>query len=504
MPRCGAAADAGAVSGTRMESAMDKKQPREIPAEELARQRDFCGRIRERNEQETARTGREKRALIETYGCQQNLADSERMMGILEECGYRRAEGRQDADLILFNTCAVREHAELKVFGNLGALKALKAERPSLVIGVCGCMMQQQKRVDEVMKKYKHVDMVFGTHTFYRLPEILAGVLFSGERTVAVEQSETAIAEGLPVVRESGKQAWVTIMYGCNNFCTYCIVPYLRGRERSRAKEKVLEEVRGLVERGYAEITLLGQNVNSYGKDLYEDYGFAELLEEIDRIDGDFIVRFMTSHPKDASRRLIDVIADSRHMARQLHLPVQAGSNRILERMNRRYTRESYIELVEYAKARIRGLALTSDMIVAFPGETEEDFAETLDLVERVQFDSLFTFIYSPRSGTPAAEMEGQIPHAVGADRLERLIAAQAEVSRRKNEALVGTVVPVLAECVSKTDDSMITGRTEGGKLLHFPGGPELVGRRLKVRVTSAGAYAMLGELVSDPGEDLP
>ncbi len=409
---------------------MEKKLPAAIPAEELEKMEHYAALLAARADELVARGERRPRALIETYGCQQNVADSDRMRGMLELCGYDEAESRKDADFILFNTCAVREHAELRVLGNIGALKHEKEERPGLVIGICGCMMQQEHRVREIMEKYRHVSVVFGTHTFYKLPELLYSAL-EGERRAEVTNGETAIPEGLPVKRSGGDRAFVTIMYGCNNFCTYCIVPYTRGRERSREREKILEEVRSLAAAGIGEIMLLGQNVNSYGKDRYEDYRFADLLREIDGVPGDFTLKFMTSHPKDLTREVIDAMAESRHVARELHLPVQSGSDRILKKMNRHYTAESYKQLIAYARERMPDIRLTSDIIVGFPTETEEDFEATLALVREVRYFNLFTFIYSKRSGTPAATMEGQVEESVKKERIARLIEVQTEIRKQ-------------------------------------------------------------------------
>ncbi len=345
------------------------------------------------------------KAFVHTYGCQGNVADSEHIKGMLIEMGYTLCDEVSDADLILYNTCAIREHAEDRVFGNVGALKKYKKEKPGLIIALCGCMMQQEHIATKIKNSYPFVNLVFGTHVMHKLPELVSKVLCTGKRVFCVEQSDGVIAEGLPSSRDSGENAWLPIMYGCNNFCSYCIVPHVRGRERSRNPESILAEAENLVKEGYKLITLLGQNVNSYGKNCDFDMNFAELIRCIDAIEGDFKFDFMTSHPRDCSFELIDVLADCAHFCGHLHLPVQSGNNRILKEMNRHYTREQYLELIKYAKEKIPGVDITTDIIVGFPGETYEEFLDTLSLVEEVRYGSMFTFIYSPRKGTPAAEM---------------------------------------------------------------------------------------------------
>ena len=345
------------------------------------------------------------RAFIHTYGCQGNLADSERIKGMLVEMGYELCGSVEAADLILYNTCAIREHAEDRVFGNVGALKKLKAEKPHLIIALCGCMMQQAHIAEKIKKSYPFVSLVFGTHVVHKLPELISKTLTVGKRVFCIEESEGVIAEGLPCSRDSGENAWISIMYGCNNFCSYCIVPYVRGRERSRRPEIILEEAKQLISEGYKKITLLGQNVNSYGKGCDFNMNFAELIRRLDEFEGDYTFDFMTSHPRDCSFELIDALSESKHFCGHLHLPVQSGNNRILKEMNRHYTREHYLELVNYAKKKIPGVDLTTDIIVGFPGETYEEFLDTVSLVKEVKYGSMFTFIYSARKGTPAAEM---------------------------------------------------------------------------------------------------
>lgn len=346
------------------------------------------------------------KAFVHTYGCQGNVADSEHIKGMLIEMGYTLCDDPSQADFILYNTCAIREHAEDRVFGNVGALKKYKKDKPGLIIALCGCMMQQEHIAEKIKKSYPFVNLVFGTHVTHRLPEFVSKVLCTGKRLFCIEDSEGVIAEGLPTSRDSGENAWLPIMYGCNNFCSYCIVPYVRGRERSRSPELIIAEAEELVKQGYKLITLLGQNVNSYGKNCDFDVNFAELIRRIDAIDGDFKFDFMTSHPKDCSFELLDVLSESKHFCGHLHLPVQSGNDRILKEMNRHYNRERYLELIKYAKAKMPDIDITTDIIVGFPGETYEEFLDTLSLVKEVRYGSMFTFIYSPRKGTPAAQMD--------------------------------------------------------------------------------------------------
>ncbi len=441
-----------------------------------------------------------KRIYINTFGCQQNEADSETLMGIAETRGYLPTENIEEADLILFNTCAVREHAELKALSTTGQLKHLKEKKKSLKIGLCGCMVQQEHRKDDVKNKYPYVDFVFGTNQLSCFGEILDQALVAKKRLFFVEDYSTnpgTICEGLPVRRKFSHRAYVSIMYGCNNFCTYCIVPYVRGRERSRAPECIYNEVKGLVESGCREITLLGQNVNSYGKDLPTPFPFAQLLEKLDQIDGNFVLKFMTSHPKDASFELIDTMAKSKHVERHFHLPMQAGSDRILSAMNRRYSSARYFELVDYMKKRIPDIAITTDIIVGFPGETEEDFEKTLEALRHCRFDGVFSFIYSPRKGTPAAEMEGQIPDTVTRDRMARLLELQMQIQTENNEKLVGTTLRALCEGESKNDPNYLSARSDSGKLIHFPkpDGDVKTGDFVTLRITEARAIMLIGEI---------
>ena len=405
------------------------------------------------------------RAYTHTFGCQQNEADTERIRGMLHEMGYRMTDRPEDADFILYNTCAVREHAEDRAFGNIGALSHLKKQRPDVVIALCGCMAQQEKNVEKIKKSYPQVSLLFGTHALWRFPSLLYRVLTEKKRVFDIG-GEDDIAEGLPVLRAQGPKAWLSIMYGCNNFCTYCIVPYVRGRERSRRPEEIEKELRELVAAGYKEITLLGQNVNSYGKDLGLDIDFADLLRRLNAVPGEFWLRFMTSHPKDASPRLFDAMAQCEKVAKQLHLPVQSGSDEILRRMNRRYTAEEYRALIADARAKMPDITLSSDIIVGFPGETEEDFEQTLQLVEDVRFDLLFTFLYSPRTGTPAASYEDNATPQEKQQRFERLLNAQDAIVSERQAAYQGKKVRLLVDGTAKGPEYPFTARTEGNLLV--------------------------------------
>jgi len=442
-----------------------------------------------------------KRIYINTFGCQQNEADSETFMGIAGTRGYLPTEKIEEADLILFNTCAVREHAELKALSTTGQLKHLKLKKPTLKIGLCGCMVQQEHRQEDIKNKYPYVDFVFGTNQISRFGEILDQVLTSKKRLFFVEDYQKnpgTVCEGLPITRKDPYRAYVSIMYGCNNFCTYCIVPYVRGRERSRKPEAILKEISSLAVSGCREITLLGQNVNSYGKDLENPYPFARLLEEINGIPGDFVLKFMTSHPKDATRELIDTIARCEKCERHFHLPLQAGSDRILKKMNRHYDLSSYLALCDYMREKIPEIAITTDIIVGFPGETEEDFSQTLAALERVRFDGVFSFVYSPRKGTPAAEYPDQIPEEVTRERMARLLALQQKIQTENNQRLVGKTLTALCEGESKSNPEFLSARTKGGKLIHFKkpeNGHDLTGQFVSITVTEARAIMLLGEV---------
>lgn len=435
---------------------------------------------------------------IETWGCQMNEEDSEKLAGMLENMGYVKSDIRNESDIIIFNTCCVRENAELKVYGNLGELKALKRNNPNLIIAVSGCMMQQKGIPDLIIKKYPHVDLIFGTHNIHRLPELIHNSMQSKSTLIEVWDTEGDIIEGLPIEREGDIKAFVTIMYGCNNFCTYCIVPFTRGRERSREPESIINEVKSLAAKGYREITLLGQNVNSYGKDL-KGITFAKLLRMVNEVEGIERIRFMSSHPKDLTDDVILAIKECKKVCEQIHLPVQSGSTEILKKMNRRYTKEDYLSMVDRIKSQIEGAVLTTDIIVGFPGETEEDFNETLDLVSKVEYDSAFTFIYSVRKGTPAERYETQVPDEVKHERFNRLIELLNNISERKNRDYKDRIVEILVEGYSKNDETKLTGRTRTGKLVNFSGGDiSLKGKLVNVKIIEPQTWTLQGELVNE------
>lgn len=447
--------------------------------------------------EEMREIGKDKYYLIQTYGCQMNEHDTETIKGLLEQMGYRSTDDRKQADIILLNTCAVRENAEDKVFGELGHLKHLKIEKPSLILGVCGCMSQEESVVNRILKKHPFVDLIFGTHNIHRLPFLLKEAMFSKEMVIEVWSKEGDIIENLPKKRE-GIKAWVNIMYGCDKFCTYCIVPYTRGKERSRLPQDVIAEVRDLARQGFKEIMLLGQNVNAYGKD-FDDmkYGLGDLMDEVRKIDIPR-VRFTTSHPRDFDDRLIEVLAQKGNLMEHIHLPVQSGSNEILKRMSRKYTREHYLELVAKIKKAIPDVVLTTDIIVGFPGETDEQFEETISLVQEVGYDSAYTFIYSPREGTPAAGMEDNVPYEVKRDRLIRLNDVLNVYAKQSNERLKGQTLEVLVEGESKNNAAVLAGRTRTNKLVHFEGPKELVGRFVQVKITETPTFYIKGELVGE------
>ncbi len=446
----------------------------------------------------------QKFVYIETYGCQQNEADSETLLGLCLTCGYEKTTDPRNADLILVNTCAVREHAELRALSNTGKFKGLKEKNPALLIGVCGCMAQQTHRSEEIRQKYPFVDFIFGTNLLPKFPEILEAAKIAklkkkNRRYFRVEdfdENPGTIVEGLPKVRESKFRAWVSITYGCNNFCTYCVVPYVRGRERSREMDCVVAEVEELVRDGYREITLLGQNVNAYGKTLSPRVTFTDLLRRLDEIEGDFILRFMTSHPKDMPRETVDVIANSRHISHQLHLPLQSGSDKMLSAMHRIYNRKSYLDLCEYVRTVMPDASLSTDIIIGFPGETEEDFAETLSAIEKVRYDNVFAFLYSPRVGTPAAEYENQLSHETKTERMSRLLDVTHRISYENNQAYVGKTLRCLVESVSRNNDERMTARSTEGKLVHFPTGSfsadELIGTFRDLTIERAEATTLI------------
>ncbi len=462
-----------------------------VPETELSRQKEYMQRVRELNQ------GQVRFALVDTYGCQQNEADSEQLRGMLLEMGYIMTEAEEEADVVLLNSCAVREHAELRVLGNTGALSHIKREKKDMVIGVCGCMAQEAHMAEKIKRSYPYVNLVFGTHALYKLPELLYRVLTTKKRVFDVYESEGLIPEGLPVLRSDSVKGWVSVMYGCNNFCSYCIVPYVRGRERSRAPDAIVDEVRNLTENGYKDITFLGQNVNSYGKDLACNTDFSDLLQRINGLPGEFRIRFMTSHPKDAGEKLFDTMAECGKVAKHIHLPFQSGSDRILKLMNRHYDRQQYLGLVEYARKLMPDISITSDIIVGFPGETEEDFQQTLSLVEKVEFDALFTFLYSKRKGTPAAEMEDNTPDSVKKERFDRLLALQNRIAEKKNKLLLGKKYYVLIEREEDPDSELnLVARTDENRPVRVHGDASLIGKFAWVEITKCVKWSMEGKLL--------
>ena len=459
-----------------------------VPEAELRRQRDYVEKL------SRLHAGRQPLALVDTFGCQQNVADSQRIMGMLRDMGCGFTDDPNRADIVVLNTCAIRENAEKRVYGALGQLKHAKEARPEQILCLCGCMAQQKTVAEKVRKSYRHVDLVFGPQALWKFPELLYGVYTQRRRIFSIDDEPGAIAEGLPVVRESSVKAWVSVMYGCNNFCSYCSVPYVRGRERSREPAEILAEVEGLVREGYKEITLLGQNVNSYGRDLAAPMDFADLLGEIDRIPGDYLIRFMTSHPKDATDKLFATMARCGHVAKQLHLPVQSGNSRVLRAMNRGYTREQYLEKVERARSLMPDLVLTSDIIIGFPGETEAEAMDTVSLVEEVGYDALFTFIYSPRPGTPAAKLPDPASREEKQRWFDRLLEAQNAISARRHQSYVGRTLRVLVDGESGDLRWPLQSRTAGGRLVHLAGEKSLIGQYVNARIVDSNTWALFGE----------
>ena len=459
---------------------------------DMARQREFTEKIKDLHIQR----GKAVHALVDTFGCQQNVADSQHIMGMLEAMGCDFVTDPAEADIIVLNTCAIRDHAEKRVYGNLGALTHTKKANPEQIICLCGCMAQRPEVAEKVRQSYRHVDLVFGPQALWKFPELLYQVYTRRGRVFSVENEHGSIAEGMPVVREGRTRAWVSIMYGCNNFCSYCIVPYVRGRERSRDPEQIIAEVRQLAAEGYKEITLLGQNVNSYGKDLGTGYDFADLLAALDEISGDYLIRFMSSQPKDASFKLFDTMSRCSHVAKQLHLPVQSGCDRVLRAMNRPYDKARYLELITYARKVMPELVLTSDVIIGFPGETEAEAMETVALVEQVRFDALFTFIFSPRPGTPAAKLDDPVPRAEKQVWFDRLCDAQNKISEEIHAQYVGRTLRCLID--GQSDDSRwpLTARTAGGRLVHLVGDASAIGNYHDVKITDSNTWALFGEMV--------
>lgn len=463
-----------------------------VSAEELEKQKEYTALAASVL---SAQFSKKPLAFVHTYGCQGNVSDGERIKGMLDAAGYGFTDDVDRADLILYNTCAIREHAEDRIYGNVGAIKKLKKSNPNLKIALCGCMMQQQRVADKIKKSYPFVDLVFGTHAIHRLPELLYKTLSTGKRVYECEDSNGVIAENLPVRRDGNIKGWLPIMYGCNNFCSYCIVPYVRGRERSRRPEDIIKEAKELIAIGCKDITLLGQNVNSYGKSLSEEINFSELLRRINDLEGDFIIRFMTSHPKDCTKELLDTMAQCDKVAKHLHLPFQSGNNRVLKEMNRGYTRQQYLELARYARQVMPGLSMTSDVIVGFPGETYEEFRDTLTLIDEVKFTSLYTFIFSSRPGTKAASMPDPVSREEKGVWFKELTDLQEKIAGERTANMKDNIYTVLCEGYAK--EGVLNGRTQGNIMIEFPEveGKELIGKFCNVRVTDPLTWIVRGEL---------
>ena len=497
---------------------MENKTPfmTEIPEQEPQRQQYFMAHAKEQLHILEENLGRPLTCCINTFGCQMNARDSEKLLGILETIGYQAVE-TEDADFVLYNTCTVRENANLRVYGRLGQLGARKKKHPHMMIALCGCMMQEKEVVEKIKKTYRFVDLIFGTHNIFKLAELVSLCLEERleeleaqgredkkpkhKMVVDVWKDTDQIVEDLPVERKYSFKSGVNIMFGCNNFCSYCIVPYVRGRERSRRPEEIIKEIQKLAADGVVEIMLLGQNVNSYGKNLDNPMTFAQLLEEVEKIDGIERIRFMTSHPKDLSDELIEVMARSEKICRHLHLPLQSGSSRILKVMNRRYTKEQYLDLAERIKKAVPGISLTTDIIVGFPGETDEDFEETMDVVRRVGFDSAFTFIYSKRTGTPAAAMEDQVPEAIVKERFDRLLKEVQDISAEVCGRDVRTVQEVLVEEVNDHAPGLMTGRLSNNTVVHFPGDASMIGRLVPVYLQESKGFYYMGHIADKENE---
>ena len=467
-------------------------QRKEIDIGAIQAQQDICNRIFDK----VTAGGRRPLAMVDTYGCQQNEADSEKLRGYLARMGYGFTQDEFQADVIVVNTCAVREHAEMRVLGNVGALNHSKKARPGQIIAVCGCMVQQEHMAQKLKQSYPVVDLVFGPHELWRFPELLEQVMTKHKRVFATEKNDGVVAEGIPNERDSGVKAWLSIMYGCNNFCSYCVVPYVRGRERSRRPEDVVAEARELVAAGYKEITLLGQNVNSYGRDLGLDVDFSDLIRMINDIPGEFLIRFMTSHPKDATEKLFKTMAECEKCAHQLHLPVQAGNDRILKVMNRGYTSEKYLAQVALARKYMPDLVLTTDIIVGFPNESEEEFEDTIKLVEQVRYDAMFTFIYSKRVGTPAASMPDPYTREDKQRHFDRLMEVSNRISAEKHREYEGKTLRVLVDGETGREEYNLSSRTNGGRLVHLKGDKALIGRYIDVKITASNTWALYGEVV--------
>ena len=464
------------------------------PQKEPDRQYYYIAKARQYVQEKSRKKGRPLTFCVNTFGCQMNARDSEKLIGILEQIGYVKKE-TEDADFVIYNTCTVRENANNKVYGRLGYLHSQKKKNPDMMIGLCGCMMQEPEVVEKIRTSYRFVDLVFGTHNIYKFAELIVAAFESKGMIVDIWKDTDKIVEDLPVERKYTFKSGVNIMFGCNNFCSYCIVPYVRGRERSRDPKDIIREIERLVADGVVEVMLLGQNVNSYGKNLEHPMTFAQLLEEVEKIDGLERIRFMTSHPKDLSDELIEVLGKSKKICKHLHLPLQSGSSRILKEMNRHYTKEQYLELVKKIRAAVPDIALTTDIIVGFPGETEEDFLETMEVVKEVQYDSAFTFIYSKRSGTPAAKMPDQVPDDVVHERFDRLLKVVNEAAKEQNGKLTGNTELVLVEEIDEKDDTMVTGRLSNNSVVHFKGDASLIGKIVPVVLEESKGFYYLGRL---------
>ena len=466
------------------------------PTEEPERQYYYIAKARKYVKELSEKLGRPLFAHVTTFGCQMNARDSEKLVGILEQIGYEEEADEEEADFVIYNTCTVRENANKRVYGRLGQLSRKKKEKPYMFIGLCGCMMQEPEVVEKIKKSYRFVDLIFGTHNIFKFAELIATRFESERMVIDIWKDTDKIVEDLPSERKFSFKSGVNIMFGCNNFCSYCIVPYVRGRERSRNPKDIIREIERLVADGVVEVMLLGQNVNSYGKTLEEPMSFAQLLQEVEKIEGLERIRFMTSHPKDLSDDLIEVMSKSKKICKHLHLPIQSGSTNILTKMNRRYTKEHYLELVRKIRAAIPDISLTTDIIVGFPGETEEDFQETMDVVRKVRYDSAFTFIYSKRTGTPAAAMENQVPEDIVKDRFDRLLKEVQGISAEVCSVHEGTVQEVLVESMNDHDANLVTGRMSNNLLVHFPGSEELIGKLVNVHLTEAKGFYYIGEMV--------
>ena len=469
---------------------------KEAPLEEPERQYYYIEKAKKYVKEQMEKLGRQLTFCVVTFGCQMNARDSEKLTGVLRQIGYTEESNEEKADFVIYNTCTVRENANMRVYGRLGQLNRIKRRKPYMIIALCGCMMQEPEVVEKLKKSYRFVDIIFGTHNIYKFAELIATRFESERMVIDIWKDTDKIVENLPSERKFPFKSGVNIMFGCNNFCSYCIVPYVRGRERSRDKEAIIAEIKRLVADGVVEVMLLGQNVNSYGKTLEEPISFAELLKEVEKIEGLERIRFMTSHPKDLSDELIEVMKDSKKICKHLHLPVQSGSSRILEKMNRRYTKEQYLELVRKIREAVPDISLTTDIIVGFPGETEEDFLETMDIVEKVRYDSAFTFIYSKRTGTPAAVMEEQVPQEIVKDRFDRLLKRVQEISSEVCAVHEGTTQTVLVESVNDHDETLLTGRLSNNLLVHFPGDAGLIGSFADVRLDECKGFYYLGTMV--------